>query len=152
MDIPLTPSRCSPLDFINPFPPFLQTSIVCTGLLLATTALLLFIWHGSRQALQQQWLGYAIRTICLLVLAGTLWSLGLSAWLWAQSSSFIPWCALVFDRLLPQSHALQAAQSIVPMTGTITMALLIAGATAMALLLNRETRSEHRGVPLETEA
>jgi hypothetical protein len=78
MDIPFTSFRCSPLDFINPFPPFFQTSVVCAGLLLAEMLLLFFIWHGSRQAIQQKWLSYTIRTICFLILTGTLWSFGLS--------------------------------------------------------------------------
>ncbi len=147
MGVLFIPFRCSPLDFINPFPPFFQTTAVCAGLLLAATALLFFIWHGARQALQQRWLSYTTRAIGLLTLIGTLWSLGLSGWLWAQSSSFIPWCVPVFDRLLPQSHALQAAQEIVPMTGHVTVALLITGAAAMALLLSSKPRNESVGTP-----
>lgn len=136
MGVPFTPFRCSPLDFINPFPPFFQTSVVCAGLLLAEM-LLLFLWHGSQQAIQQRWQSYSIRTLCLLVLGGTLWSPGLAWWLWGQSSSFKGWCT-IGNVPLPQFQAFQATQSIIPMTGNITMALLIASAAVMALLLSRK--------------
>jgi hypothetical protein len=136
----LVPALCIPQDFINPFPPLLQAAAVCAGLLLAATALLLFAWRGRRRAIQQWWLRYAVRTGSIIVFAGMLWSLGLALWLWGVNSSFKGWCSIGADpRLATQFQALQTAQSIVPVTTNLTIAaLLVALATALAILLSRK--------------
>lgn len=138
MIFPFVPIRCTPSDFINPFPPLYVTTAVCSALLLLQLLVLFLASKDAPATLQGRWQHWAKLLplpSLLLVSAGTaLGAGGLTVWIWLQSRSFIGWCAGFIINLSGQATAYRIAEDGAQVTVALTACLLPAGLIAALLM------------------
>jgi hypothetical protein len=147
--LPLVPVRCSPSDFINPFPPLYVTTAVCSVLLLLQALLLFLTSKVSLVAPQHRWQHWAkpLPLLLLLTAGAALGAVGLTVWVWLQSRSFIPWCAGFAIDLSGQEAAYRAAQDGARVTVIVTACLPLVGLLVVLLTRWQRRAAENSAFP-----
>jgi hypothetical protein len=140
MDVPLILAICVPGDFVNPFPPLLQITAVCGGLL-SLQALALFVAarrFSSARLLAWQRAMYTVVHRTTLGAAIGVW--GLAGGIWWQAQHFSNTCfwvrgGLNFILFFATPNAIDAAIAI-------TALLLLADLLLAAIIIIRRQRMQ----------
>ena len=132
----LTPDRCLPPDLINPFLDWRVAPLVCALLVVSAAAALHIYFPAST--------GRPSWPAMVVSMAG-LGALAVSAWVWLQSTHFIPWCAPAQDtwRFQVQVFDVRAIPVAVQITEGVTVAVLLVSVSALCYRLLTRAWSAH---------
>jgi hypothetical protein len=136
MDRSLVFARCQPQDFINPFPPLVQSVALCAALLLGMTVLLWLSRVIARPALALRWLRWASTGVLALMAGVLLLAALLAFWLWGLDTSFHGWCSIgPTPQLANEANMLLLGQRLVPVAILVTGIILLVGMVTLVMLL-----------------
>lgn len=138
MALVLTPGRCIPQDFINPFAGWWVAPVACTLVLLAAA----FVLHRSRSQGARR-----LDPSALVVLAAGIGSLLVALWAWLQSALFLPWCippgTQTGWRFQMQIVDLSALPTAIQITEVVAAVVVLAAVVATAYRLMHGARPAH---------
>ena len=140
MDGPLILAVCVPGNFVNPFPPLLQLTAVCAGLL---SLLALGLFAAARrfpQARLSAWQRTMYTGVYRTTLGAVIGVWGLTGWVWWQEQHFKSTCFLGPRDW--RSILFFATQWAINAAVVLTIFLLLAALLLAALMLIRRQRSQ----------
>jgi hypothetical protein len=144
MDALLTPDQCLPLDFVNPFLPWVQIGVGCAlGLLLEPCMLLMLRGRGASTALRSR--GWR-RAIVLLVASASAAGIGAMVFtVWAEtwSANFKPWCiSQLYDYLTLQYAESQQVEYWGAIVRDVSFGVLLIGGGMLLVALITKSREQ----------